>query len=77
MVCTPAVLTPLVSEALLFRLREAFPADVVGLSRLSHEVIRERIGEQRVIEVLQAWHNEQAQDSLGGGPDIQAFRERS
>lgn len=72
-VCTPAVLTPLVSDALLARLRETFPADVVGLSRLSHEAIRERIGEQRVIEVLQAWHNEQIQHSMLDGPDIQAF----
>lgn len=62
--CSPAMLNPLVPSALLSRLRESFPGDLVGLSRLSHEVIRERIGEQRVIEVLQAWHNEQAADPL-------------
>jgi len=54
-------------------LRETFPADVVGLSRLSHEVIRERIGEQRVIQVLQAWHDEQQDGSLYDGPQVEAF----
>ena len=67
------MLTPVVSQALLARLRETFPADLVGLSRLSHEVIRERIGEQRVVEVLQAWHDEQQEDSLYDGPQVEAF----
>jgi len=53
------VLTPLVSEALLNRLREAFHADIVGMASMSVEQIHEVIGEQRVLMVLQSWHDEQ------------------
>jgi Ni,Fe-hydrogenase III component G len=53
------VLTPLVSEALLQRLQETFPADIVGMASYSPERIHQTIGEQRVLQVLQAWHNEQ------------------
>lgn len=53
------MLTPLVSEALLNRLRETFPADIVGMSRFSIESIHQTIGEQRVLKVLQAWHDDQ------------------
>jgi Ni,Fe-hydrogenase III component G len=53
------VLTPLVSDALLKRLQETFPADIVGMASYSSERIHQAIGEQRVIRVLQNWHAEQ------------------
>ena len=53
------MLTPLVSEALLKRLQEAFPADIVGMASYSSERIHQAIGEQRVVLVLQNWHAEQ------------------
>ena len=53
------MLTPLVSEALLKRLQETFPADIVGMASFSSERIHQAIGEQRVIQVLQNWHAEQ------------------
>jgi Ni,Fe-hydrogenase III component G len=53
------VLAPLVSEALLKRLQESFPADIVGMASYSPERIHQTIGEQRVLQVLQAWHNDQ------------------
>jgi Ni,Fe-hydrogenase III component G len=53
------VLTPLVSEALLKRLQETFPADIVGMASYPSERIHQTIGEQRVLQVLQAWHNAQ------------------
>ena len=53
------MLIPLVSGALLNRLQETFPADIVGMASFSSERIHQTIGEQRVLLVLQAWHNEQ------------------
>ena len=53
------MLTPLVSEALLKRLQETFPADIVGMASYSSERIHQAIGEQRVIQVLQNWHADQ------------------
>jgi hypothetical protein len=53
------VLTPLVPEALLRRLQETFPADIVGMASYSSERIHQAIGEQRVVQVLQNWHAEQ------------------
>ena len=53
------MLTPLVSEALLTRLQETFPADIVGMAYYSSERIHQTIGEQRVLQVLRAWHAEQ------------------
>ena len=53
------MLTPLVSDALLKRLQETFPADIVGMASYSSERIHQAIGEQRVIRVLQNWHAEQ------------------
>jgi hypothetical protein len=44
---------------LLNRLREAFHADIVGMASMSVEQIHEVIGEQRVLMVLQSWHDEQ------------------
>lgn len=52
------MLTPLVSEALLNRLRETFPADIVGMAMFSTERIHQAIGEQRVLAALQAWHHD-------------------
>ena len=52
------MLTPLVSAALLNRLQETFPADIVGMASFSSERIHQAIGEQRVLSVLLAWHNE-------------------
>lgn len=53
------MLTPLVSEALLNRLRETFPADIVGMASFPPDRIHQTIGEQRVLLVLQTWHLEQ------------------
>ena len=59
------MLNPAVSDALLQRLQDAFPADIVGMASLSHDRIQQTIGEQRVLKVLQAWHDEE--DPLLGG----------
>jgi hypothetical protein len=52
------VLNPLVPDALLARLRESFPADVVSMGAMSHDRIMQTVGEQRIIQVLQQWHDE-------------------
>lgn len=51
--------TQLVPDALLQRLQESFPADVVGMASFSHDRIQQTIGEQRIIQVLKQWHDEQ------------------
>ena len=53
------MLTPLVPEALLKRLRESFPADIVGMASFSPERIHQTIGEQRVVSVIQNWYDQQ------------------
>jgi len=50
---------PIVPAALLARLREAFPADIVGMANKSDDQRAQVIGEQRVVEVIQHWHDEQ------------------
>lgn len=60
------LLNPLVPAALLQRLRESFPADIVGMARLSDKAIQQVIGEQRIIETLQTWHDEQDPFKEGG-----------
>lgn len=60
-VCMAAVFEPLITEELLARLSACFPNDVLSLASQSHESIQQRIGEQRVLRVLQSWHEEQRQ----------------
>lgn len=50
---------PLVSPGLLVRLEESFPADIVGMTQMSHDQIQQVIGEQRVLQVIQQWAAEQ------------------
>ena len=49
---------PIVPAALLARLLEAFPADIVGMANKSPDQRAQVIGEQRVIHVIQQWHDE-------------------
>jgi hypothetical protein len=53
---------PIVSASLLARLKKAFPADIVGMANKSPDQRAQIIGEQRVLQVIQHWHDEQ--DSL-------------
>jgi hypothetical protein len=53
---------PIVSASLLARLQQAFPADIAGMANKSPDQRAQIIGEQRVLQVIQRWHDEQ--DSL-------------
>lgn len=62
LICTPAVLQPIVTEELLVKLREVFPAAV---SRsLSHRDLDILIGQQEVVSYLEMLLEEQKSDPL-------------
>ncbi len=62
LVCIPAVLQPIVTEELLVKLREVFPAAV---SRsLSHRDLDILIGQQEVMAYLEKLLEEQKSDPL-------------
>ena len=64
------VFEPLITDALLQRLRESFPDGILRLATCGHDQIQQQIGEQRVLHVLQSWHDEQQKANpiiRGGG----------